>query len=60
MTTGSRFTQLLVRSWPGEAGPCIATDPTVHPESGLQTIKITYLLPQGICIDTRRVIKAYL
>ena len=40
--------------------PCIAIDTAIDFENGLQTIKIRYILSQGICIDTRTVIKAYL
>ena len=42
---GIHFLLLVVRS-------CIA----ISPGSGLQTIKIMYLLFQGVCLDTRTVI----
>ena len=54
----SGFTQLLLRRWSGEAVHCITIDLAIDPESGLQTIKIMYLLCQGVGIDIRRLIKA--
>ena len=56
----SCFTQLLFRRWPEEAVHSIANDLAIHIESGLQTIKIMYVLSQGVCIDIGGLIKACL